>query len=214
MLNRYIDHTILKAFATSSDIEKLCQEAKDNGFASVCIPPVYVEFAKQLLDKSEVKICTVIGFPLGYDQLSTKIKALEIAMDHGAEELDVVINLTAVKNKNWLLVESEIDTISTIVDKRSDKILKLILETAYLSFEELEILCNLCIKYNVDFAKTSTGFAPEGAKLEVVSYMKSILKDKVRIKASGGIKTIEFAKALIDAGADRLGTSSGLDLIK
>ena len=213
LLNKFIDHTLLTPTATIDQVKNLCQEAIKHQFAAVCIPPTYVELASRQLKDSSVNTCTVIGFPFGYDHLATKIEAISRAIDAGADELDIVINLPGVKNGNWDLIENEIDSYTTTTKLKRSKILKLILETAYLNSEELKILCNLCIKYNVDFAKTSTGYGPSGAKIEDVAFMKEILGQKVEIKASGGIKTQEQAMAFIDAGATRLGTSSGLQLI-
>ncbi len=213
-LNRFIDHTLLKPTATKSQIISHCLEAKNNEFAAVCIPPIYVDLAKRELKESDVNICTVAGFPFGYDHVATKIEAITRAIDAGADELDVVINIPAVQNGNWDLIENEIDSYATATKLKRGKILKLILETAYLNPEELEILCNLCVKYNVDFAKTSTGYAPKGANVKDVIAMKQFLGDSVQIKASGGIKTIKAANALIKAGATRLGTSSGIQLIQ
>ena len=212
-INQYIDHTNLKPTATQEDIKLLCKEAIENDFYAVCIAPYYLDLAKKELRGSSVKLCTVIGFPFGYDHVATKMAAISKAINGGADELDIVVNLPAVKNKDWTTVENEIDSITTVTKLKGNKVLKLILETAYLNREELELLCNLCIKSNVDFAKTSTGYAPTGAKLEDVVFMKSILGDKVAIKASGGIKDSKFAKQLIEAGATRLGTSSGKKLL-
>lgn len=215
-LNGYIDHTILKPTATNEQIVNLCNEAHQNHFASVCVPPHYVEKAVKTLSKlkSEVKVATVVGFPFGYDFISAKLETIKRAIDLGASEIDAVININAVKNKNWDYIEDEIDSLTTVTKLKYNKTLKLIFETAYLNEEEIQRLCNLCIKHNVDFAKTSTGYAPEGAKIETVKLMKSVLGDKVKIKASGGIKDRTFAEQLIEAGASRLGTSSGIQLIK
>lgn len=213
ILNQFIDHTLLSPTATTKQIQKLCQEAKQHKFATVCIPPFYLDVARRELLNSDVKICTVIGFPFGYDHVATKIEAITRAIDAGADELDIVVNLPAVKNGNWELIENEIDSYTTTAKHKNNKVLKLILETAYLNSKELENLCNLCLKYNVDFAKTSTGYAPRGADVKDVVAMKKLLGDAVRIKASGGIKTKKDARALIEAGATRLGTSSGLKLI-
>lgn len=212
-LNRFIDHTLLAPSATNEQIIQLCDEAKKYEFATVCVPPFYIELAGRELKGSEVKICTVVGFPFGYDHVATKIEAITRAIDAGADELDVVINIPAVKNGNWDLIENEIDSYTTATKLKRGKVLKLILETAYLNAEELEILCNLCVKYNVDFAKTSTGYAPKGANVKDVKAMKGFLGEAVKIKASGGIKTKKAANELIEAGASRLGTSSGIQLI-
>jgi deoxyribose-phosphate aldolase len=212
-LSQYIDHTNLKPIATKEDIHLICKEAIEHNFKAVCISPYYLDIAYKELKESKVKVCTVVGFPFGYSHVATKMEAISKAINGGADELDVVVNLSAVKNKDWDTVESEIDSITTVTKLKGNKVLKLILETAYLDREELEILCNLCIKSNVDFAKTSTGYASSGANIEDVIFMKSILGDKVAIKASGGIKDAIFAKKLIEAGASRLGTSSGTKLI-
>ena len=212
-LNQFIDHTLLAPNATSDKIIKLCKEAEEYSFAAVCVPPFYVELAKRTLTTPEVKICTVIGFPFGYDHVATKMEAISRAIDAGADELDIVVNIPAVKNGDWDLIENEIDRYTTAVKLKRNKVLKLILETAYLNAKELEFLCNLCVKYNVDFAKTSTGYAPKGADVKDVIKMKKILGGAVQIKASGGIKTKKDAKDLIEAGASRLGTSSGIKLV-
>ena len=212
-LNQFIDHTNLKPTATQEDIKILSKEAIEYNFKAVCVSPYYLDIARRELKNSDVKLCTVIGFPFGYSHVATKMEAISKAINEGADELDVVVNLSAVKNQDWDTVESEIDSITTVTKLKGNKVLKLILETAYLNREELERLCNLCIKSNVDFAKTSTGYAPSGAKLEDIVFMKSILGDTVAIKASGGIKDSNFANALIEAGATRLGTSSGKNLI-
>ena len=212
-LNRFIDHTLLSPSATKEQIVNLCQEAIKYEFATVCIPPYYIELASRELKDSDVKVCTVIGFPFGYDHVATKVEAISRAIDAGADELDIVVNIPAVKNGNWDLIENEIDSYTTAGKLKRGKVLKLILETAYLDDKELEILCNLCVKYNVDFAKTSTGYAPKGADVKDVEAMKNILGDAVKIKASGGIKTKKAAKELVKAGASRLGTSSGIQLI-
>lgn len=212
-LSKYIDHTTLKPTVIKEDIEKLCQEAIEFGFATVCIPPIYTDLARRLTSDSEVKVGTVVGFPFGYDHIASKVETIKRAIDMGADECDVVVNIAMVKNNNWDYIRNEIEGASTAVHRKNNKIIKLILETAYLNDEELEQLCNLCIENDVDFAKTSTGYAPQGANLEVVRKMKGFLGEKVMIKASGGIKTTEFAQSLIEAGAQRLGTSSGLKII-
>lgn len=212
-LNQFIDHTLLAPNTTSDKIEKLCNEAETYQFAAVCVPPFYVDLASKALKNSDVKVCTVVGFPFGYDHVATKIDAISRAIEAGADELDIVVNIPAVKNGNWDLIENEIDSYTTAIKLKKNKVMKLILETAYLNAKELENLCNLCVKYNVDFAKTSTGYAPKGANVKDVKAMKKHLGDAVRIKASGGIKTKKDAKELIEAGATRLGTSSGIKLI-
>ncbi len=213
-LNKYIDHTLLKPFATTDDIKVLCEEALKYDFKAVCVPPYYLEICNNLLRDSDVGICTVVGFPFGYTHIGTKLDEIKRAIDTGVDELDVVNNICAVKNKEWRTVESELDSIMTMGGIQKNKTVKLILETAYLTDEELKKLCQLCVAYKVDFAKTSTGYAPEGANVEVITKMKKYLDGKVAIKASGGIKTKTLAKELIKAGATRLGTSSGVKLVK
>lgn len=213
-INQYIDHTNLKPYASANDIEVLVADAIQHQFAAVCIPPYYIDLGKKMLKDSDVKLCSVIGFPFGYDHVATKMEAISRAVNAGADELDVVINIPAVKNADWDVVRSEIDNYVTATKLKAGKTLKLILETAYLSKQELEHLCNLCVEFGVDFAKTSTGHANHGATVEHVAMMKAVLGDKVKIKASGGIKDRKFAQALIDAGANRLGTSAGLTIIK
>ena len=213
-ISQFIDHTLLRPTATDSDIQKLCEEAIENEFKTVCVSPIAVDLASKILEKSDVAVGTVIGFPFGYDDLSTKIYGTQKAMDHGAKEIDAVITISAVKNANWQYIENEIETLATIINKRSDKILKIIFETAYLDFDEIKELCNLCVKYNVDFVKTSTGYADAGADKKIVSFMNEIIQNKIGIKASGGIRTRAFADELIAAGATRLGTSRGIDILR
>ena len=213
-ISQFIDHTLLRPTATDSDIQKLCEEAIENEFKTVCVSPIAVDLASKILEKSDVAVGTVIGFPFGYDDLSTKIYGTQKALDHGAKEIDAVITISAVKNANWQYIENEIETLATIINKRSDKILKIIFETAYLDFDEIKELCNLCVKYNVDFVKTSTGYADAGADKKIVSFMNEIIQNKIGIKASGGIRTRAFADELIAAGATRLGTSRGIDILR
>lgn len=213
-INQFIDHTILSPIATLDQVSQLCREAEEHQFKAVCVAPLYVDAAVKLLSDSEVSVCTVIGFPFGYDHLATKMAATTRAIDEGADELDVVINLPQVKNGEWDIIETEIDSFVTSIKLKRNKVMKLILETAYLTVEELEILCNLCTKYRVDFAKTSTGYAPDGATVENVTRMRTFLGDHVQIKASGGIRSKDTALELINAGATRLGTSSGIKLLK
>lgn len=211
-LNKKIDHTLLRADATGTDIKKLCEEAVKYKFAAVCVPPYYLEQAKKLLKDSDVKLCTVVGFPLGYQHIAVKVEECKRAIDDGADELDVVINIAAVKNGDWDAVRAELDHLSTMI-RMKDRVFKLIFETALLTEDEIRRICLLCIEYKIDYAKTSTGFSTKGAEIETVMLMHSILGSKVKIKASGGIKTRETAEAMIRAGADRLGTSSGVSIV-
>jgi deoxyribose-phosphate aldolase len=210
-LNRYIDHTLLKATATTSDIVKLCQEAITNDFFSVCVNSCYVSLAAEQLKHSNVKVCSVIGFPLG--AMSTQAKAAEAteALKSGANEIDMVMNLGFLKSKNFDSVWKDIQAVKSVMPNNT---LKVILETCYLSNEEILKASELAIKGGADFIKTSTGFGTRGASLEDVKLMKDIAKDSTKIKASGGIKDAKTAIEYINIGAERLGTSSGIAIIK
>ena len=209
-----IDHTLLKATATQTQIEKLCREAIEHQFASVCVPPYYVSLVAILLAREEqVKCCTVIGFPLGYDDTTTKLFALQQAIQAGAEELDVVINVAAIKNGSWDYIENELMLLSRLT-KQSNKLLKIIFETCYLSDDEITRLATLCAKTGVDYVKTSTGFGTGGAQLHHIELMKRAVNGKCRIKASGGIRTWEEARAMIDAGVHRIGASAGVEILR
>jgi len=204
---KLIDHTILKPTTTATDVRSLCQEAIDFGFASVCVPPYYVELSSKLLAKHpSIKTGTVIGFPLGYDLVTTKLAASKSAVESGAQEIDAVVNISAVKSGDWAAVEKEIDTLSTFAHLKG-VVLKLIFETAYLNQDEIQKLCAFCVQYEVDFAKTSTGFSESGANLNTVQFMLECLHGKVRVKASGGIATMEQAQAYAALGVHRIGTS-------
>lgn len=199
-----IDHTVLKAFTTWEDVEKLCDEAVKHKMASVCVPPCYV---KKIKDKynDELKICTVIGFPLGYNV--TEVKELETvcALRDGADEVDMVINICEVKNGNFGYVEDEIARLRKLTE---GKILKVIVETCYLTEEEKKRLCEIVSKVKVDFIKTSTGFGSGGATIEDIRLFKENIGDDVKMKASGGIKTKEDMILYLNEGCQRLGTSS------
>ena len=210
-LNRYIDHTLLKATATTSDIVKLCQEAITNDFFSVCVNSCYVSLAAEQLKHSNVKVCSVIGFPLG--AMSAQAKAAEAteALKCGANEIDMVMNLGFLKSKDFDNVWKDIQAVKSVMPNNT---LKVILETCYLSNEEILKSSELAIKGGADFIKTSTGFGTRGASLEDVKLMKRIAKDSTKIKASGGIKDAKTAIEYINLGAERLGTSSGIAIIK
>ena len=209
----YIDHTILKPTTTIGDVEKICAEAIKYQFAAVCVPPLYVKKAKELLKDSSIKVATVIGFPFGYAAIEAKVAELVLAIIDGADELDVVINISAIKNNDWQFLANEINSILPIV-KNKNKLIKVIIESGILTDEEIVKCCDLYGAAGVDFLKTSTGYAEKGATVEAVQLMRKHLADNVRIKASGGIKNYPFAKQLIDAGANRLGCSSSLSILK
>lgn len=209
--NKYFDHTMLAPQATSTDIDKLIKEAIKYDFKSVCIAPSYIKYAKEQLAKTDVLICTVIGFPLGYNATSVKVYETKIALDHGADEIDMVINIGRFKNKEYEYVLNEIKAIKEVCD---NKVLKVIVETALLTNQEIKTITEIILKSGADFIKTSTGFSFRGASFEDVEIMKSIAQDKLLIKASGGIKTGEDALKMIKLGASRLGTSKTVQIIE
>jgi deoxyribose-phosphate aldolase len=209
----YIDHTILKPTTLIADVEKLCREAVDYKVAAVCVPPLFVKQAKSLLQNSDVKTATVIGFPFGYSAIEAKLAEILLAIVDGADELDVVINIAALKNNDWQYLAKELNTILPII-KGKQKIVKIIIESGLLSDEEIIKCCDLYGIAGVDFMKTSTGYAEVGATVHAVQLMRKHLADAVKIKASGGIKTYSFAAALIAAGADRIGCSSTVKIIE
>ncbi|CAN5634781.1 deoxyribose-phosphate aldolase [soil metagenome] len=212
-LAAYIDHTILKPTTTVAEIEKLCSEATTHQFAAVCVPPLFVKKAKQLVSDSDVKVATVIGFPFGYSAIEAKVAEIVLAIIDGADELDVVINISAIKNNDWQFLASELNAILPII-KNKQKVIKIIIESGILTDEEIIKCCDLYGIAGVDFMKTSTGYAEKGASVEAVQLMRKHLASNIKIKASGGIKTYAFAKQLIDAGADRLGCSSSIEILK
>lgn len=203
-LNRYIDYTNLKATATITDIETLCKEAIKYQLCSVCIHPYYVELAKELLSGSNVLVCTVVGFPLGANTTKTKVFEAIDAVENGADEIDMVINLGALKNKDFEYIKNEIEEIRDAID---GKTLKVIIETCYLNEEEIKELVKICNETFVNFIKTSTGFGTRGVSLEDIDTINKYKNDLLEIKASGGIKTSTFALELIDKGVTRLGMS-------
>ena len=209
---RYIDHTVLKPTTLITDVEKICAEAIQYHFAAVCVPPLFVKKATALLTGTAVKTATVIGFPFGYSAIEAKVAETVLAIIDGADELDLVINISAIKNNDWQFLASEINAILPIVLKR-DKLIKIIIESGVLTDEEIIKCCDLYGATGVDFMKTSTGYAEKGATVEAVQLMRKHLADKIQIKASGGIKTYTFAKQLIDAGATRLGCSSSIQIV-
>jgi deoxyribose-phosphate aldolase len=205
----HIDHTLLKAFAPWEDVQKLCSEAVQYKTASVCIPPCYVAPAKAAFGDA-LPVCTVIGFPLGYSVTAAKVCEAEQALKEGASEIDMVINITDVKNKRFDAVQGEIAALRAIAGKR---VLKVIVETCYLTREEKIRLCEIVTDAGADFIKTSTGFGTGGAALDDIALFKAHIGTNVRIKASGGIKTREALEAFIAAGCARIGTSSGVELL-
>ncbi len=209
----YIDHTLLKPITTSSDILELCREAVRFGFAAVCVPPFLVKEAAQALDGTSVKTATVIGFPMGYSSLGSKIAETQQAILDGADELDIVINLIALKSGDWSYLEKEMQLLVDLIHAKG-KMIKVIVESGLLTGEELKRCCDIYGKMGIDFIKTSTGYAEKGASVSDVRAMRNNLPQHVKIKASGGIRHYSFARELVDAGADRLGCSSGLKILE
>ncbi|OOF71486.1 deoxyribose-phosphate aldolase [Rodentibacter caecimuris] len=209
-LAQYIDHTALAADTTEQKIQHLCQEAKTYGFWSVCINPAYIPFAKKLLADSDVKICTVIGFPLGANMTQVKSYETEQAILAGAQEIDMVVNVGWVKSELWDKVRSDIQA---VFDACRGVPLKVILETCLLTEQEICQLCQICLEIGVAFVKTSTGFSSGGATVEAVELMKQVVGESVKIKASGGVRCRATAQQMLEAGASRLGTSSGVAIV-
>ena len=210
-LNKYIDHTILKATASSSDVQKLCEEAIEHEFYSVCVNGCYVADAKQLLQGTDVKVAAVVGFPLGAMTTAAKVFEAKEAVENGASEIDMVINVAKLKDGEFEYVENEIRQIKEAI---GDNVLKVIIETCYLTDEEKVKACELSLVAKADFVKTSTGFGTGGATYEDVKLMKSVVGDNSKVKASGGVRDKETAQKYVELGAERLGTSSGIDIVK
>lgn len=211
-INQYIDHTALKADTTLPQIEKLCSEAKEYEFYSVCVNSYYVKKAVQLLAGSSVKVCTVVGFPLGASTMETKRFEAMKAVAEGAREIDMVMNISAAKSKDWQYVLDDMSSLAQVCHQQG-ALLKVILETALLTEEEKRMACELAVKAKVDFVKTSTGFSTGGATVEDVKLMRSLVGN-MGVKASGGIRDAETARKMIEAGATRLGTSASVEIIK
>ena len=211
-LNKYIDHTILKPTCLVSDIEKLCAEAKQYDFAAVCVPPNFVKLAKEKLAGSTVQVATVIGFPFGYSATEAKIAEIILAMVDGADELDVVANISAIKNGDWSAIADEINHIMPII-RSKNKVVKIIIESGVLTDDEIIKCCDIYGIAGIDYLKTSTGYAEKGASVEAVKLFRKHLPDQVQIKASGGIRDYATAQLMIDAGATRIGCSAGVAIV-
>lgn len=209
-MNKYIDHTLLKPEATKAMIDKLCAEAKEHDFASVCVNPYWVKRSAELLAGTDVKVCTVIGFPLGAS--TTEVKAAETrdAIRNGATEVDMVLNVGALKSGDLETVKADV---AAVKQAAGDVLLKVILETGLLTDDEKEKACKLCVEAGADYVKTSTGFGPGGATVEDIALMRKTVGADVGVKASGGVRDGEAALAMIEAGASRIGTSSGVSIV-
>ncbi|MGF1679407.1 MAG: deoxyribose-phosphate aldolase [Candidatus Methylacidiphilales bacterium] len=206
----FIDHTLLKADATIGNIQTLCAEAREHGFAAVCINPYWIPTARQALMGSDVKICTVVGFPLGATLSHAKVHETQEAIVAGADEIDVVMNIAAALEAHWNFIEHEVHS---LVSTAEGKVVKVILETCYLNEEQIRLSCQACERAGASFVKTSTGFGHAGATVEHVRLMRSSVSERVHVKASAGIRDEATARAMLEAGATRLGTSSGVALV-
>ncbi len=211
-LNKYIDHTILKPTCLVADIQKLCAEAIQYDFAAVCVPPNFVKLAKAEVEGSDVKVATVIGFPFGYSATEAKIAEIILAMVDGADELDVVANISAIKNGDWAAIADEINHIMPIIRSKG-KAVKIIIESGVLTDDEIIKCCDIYGIAGIDFLKTSTGYAEKGASVEAVTLFRKHLPDTIQIKASGGIRDYVTAKQMIEAGATRIGCSAGVAIV-
>ncbi|SJZ69797.1 deoxyribose-phosphate aldolase [Cetobacterium ceti] len=209
-LNKYIDHTVLKAVTEPKDIIKLCEEAREYDFFSVCVNGSYVKLAKKELEGSDVKVCAVIGFPLGAMSTESKVFEASQCIKDGASEIDMVINVGMLKAGEYDYVENEIRAIKEAI---GSNVLKVIIENCYLTDDEKRKATELCLNAKADFVKTSTGFGTGGATFEDIALMKSIVGDKAQLKAAGGVRDLATAKKYIELGATRLGTSSGVELV-
>lgn len=210
-LNKYIDHTVLKADTPKAKVQQIIDEAIQYDFMSVCINPTWVSFAAEKLAATDVKVCTVIGFPLGANTSTVKAFEAAEAIKNGADEVDMVINIGAAKDGDWDLVESDIQA---VVDASKDMTTKVIIETSLLTDEEKVKACQAAVRAGADFVKTSTGFSTAGATVADIALMRQTVGPDLGVKASGGVRSIADAQAMIEAGATRLGTSNGVDIMK
>ena len=209
--NKMIDHTVLKADTPLETVKKICDEAMEYGFASVCINPCHVAYCADYLKDSDVNVCTVIGFPLGANTSAVKAFETKDAIANGADEIDMVMNIGALKDKNYDLVR---DDVKAVVEAANGTLVKVILETCLLTEGEIKKACELCVEAKADYVKTSTGFSTRGATIEDVRIMKEAVHGKAKVKAAGGVRTPEDMVKIVAAGADRIGTSAGCSLVK
>ncbi|MCF8885691.1 MAG: deoxyribose-phosphate aldolase [Aigarchaeota archaeon] len=208
---RTIDHTLLKPYAVEEEVVRLCREAIKYGFAAVCINPVYVPLASEILRETHIKVCGVVGFPLGATFKEVKVKEALQVVEAGASEIDMVMNISMFKSKNYDYVEREIREVKEAVGER---IVKVIIECSYLTDEEKIRAAEIVARAGADYVKTSTGFAPSGAKIEDVKLLRKVLPQHVKIKAAGGIRKAEQLIAFLEAGADRIGTSNAVEIME
>ncbi len=213
LLRNAIEHTLLKPDIAVAQIEKLCNEAMEYGFGAICIPPYFLDDARELLADTKINVATVVGFPFGYNSIMSKFEEAEDAIARGADHLDIVLNIAAIKNGDYDIVGNEMEMFTKLVHSEG-KIIKCIAETGLLNEIELDLVCKLANDYGIDFLKTSTGILAPGADLKTVQLLRKLLNKKIKIKASGGIRTREQAIAFLAAGADRIGTSSGVAIME
>lgn len=212
-LANVIDHTILKPDCTKTEIEALCQEAQQYGFKAVCVPPYFIKDAVKFLKGNPTLVSTVVGFPLGYSATAAKVEEIKRAIMEGADEIDAVVNISAVKCGDWNHIRSDIDSMTRAAHLKG-KTIKVILETGLMDSKELQQLCKICSEEGADYVKTSTGFNAAGANPEIVRTLRKLLPKSVKIKASGGIRSQKEALELIEAGADRLGCSASVQIVQ
>jgi deoxyribose-phosphate aldolase len=213
-LAKLIDYTLLKPDATKDDIKRLCEEAKKYGFWSVCVNPIYVSVATDILGETDVKVCSVVGFPLGANTPEVKALEAEKSINHGASEIDMVMNVGALKSRDYELVKRDIREVVERAKAQKDTVVKVIIETGLLTEDEKVLACRLVKESGADFVKTSTGFNAPGANVHDVKLMRRAVGSDFGVKASGGIRTYRDAKMLVEAGANRIGTSSGIAIIE
>jgi deoxyribose-phosphate aldolase len=211
IINKVIEHTILRPDCSLEDIRRICDEAIQYQFYGVCIPPFFVREAARFLNE-QAKVVTVIGFPMGYSTIPSKVEEIKRALDEEADEVDMVVNISAIKSGNWSYVKNEIDSTMRAVSMKG-RVMKLIIETGLLTKEEIVEVCRIAELNEVHFIKTSTGYNADGATVENVRFLRESLNPKIKIKASGGIKSLEMTEQLLNAGADRVGTSNSVSIM-
>ena len=205
-----IDQTLLQPTAREDQVQIFCEEAVALGFAAVCIAPIWVNLAAKVARTSKVRVCTVAGFPLGFETAESKLMTMKAALDAGADEIDYVVNLGAVKGRNYGVVQAEMEAMRRGAESA---VVKVILESGYLTQKEKKHLCELAVSTGLDFVKTATGFGPSGASVAEVKLLAGCVQGRIKVKAAGGIRTIQDLKAMVEAGAHRIGTSSGKEII-
>ena len=205
-----IDQTLLQPTVNLDQVQRFCEESAILGFASVCIPPCWVQVAAEAIASSKVRVCTVAGFPLGFEPLELKVQAVQAALDSGADEIDYVVNLGAVKGKDYQFVKAEMRAMRQAA---AEVVLKVILETGHLTQQETKQLCQLAVETEIDYVKTSTGLGPTGASVADVRFLSECVRGRSKVKAAGGIRTLQDLRQMVAAGAHRIGTSAGKEIV-